>query len=1025
MVCRQFAMNTVSIMTRLIFSALVWMIPVVFLLGSRPALSAKETEPALENLAPRVFHTLADRGGKGASFIAHDGSGVFVLQAGELRMRPSEGKESDTLRFRWVGSLSAANLVGREMVPIHLREYSVRHSEAADHQSRCFSRIGCHNLYPGIDLVYYWNQGELEFDFEIAPQADPTQIALEIEGVQSSWIDSQGDLVLQTVNGIWRQRRPIAYQPMPDGHRIVRAHYVVQPKTESIPASGGKPGRDCLVRFVLGTYDRSQRLIIDPTLRFASPLGGSLEDRAYAVAFDVRGCLYVAGQTASTNFPGLAASTPTVQGASDVFVTKYAPDRSSILFSVLLGGSGEERPHQVAVTPEGRLAIVGTTSSPNYPLKDAWQEKFGGGERDGFLTVLDGEGHLVLSTYLGGLDMDELAAVAVDAQGRIVVGGITRSADLPVQRPLQSSLRGGADGFIARFAPEGTIDFCSFLGGSGPLDGILDLAVDAVANVYLTGYTSSSDFPTVNPLQSAYLGGMETFVAKLNSNGVSLVFATFLGGTGDDVGRGIVIDQDGGVIVCGDTTSDGFPIINPLYSSRSGGRDLFLSKLDSTGSTLLRSTYLGGQGDELASISPDGSGNIWLAGVTSSRDFPLASAFQPVFGGGRWDGFLASLKCDEFALTFSTFLGGSGQDQLSAIAIDSSGCAHVVGSTGSTNIPMVQPLQARLIPNSPDAFVAWITPAPGTNIFGSPAKISPAAKGRPTVARPAAQPLAPAAATNILDQLGAALPFFGKNLVVNGDAEGGAVAASPGLMGWETDEGVRVGSYTDSDWLKTLTNGGRFFFLGFTNPSSGRAWQKINLAACASFIDSGEVKYSLSANLCGWEQQPASASVRVSFLDSKGKQLVQGRLGPIVGRERSFFNRLIPATIAGGVPAGTRELALELNLLADQPSETPACADNIQLILLRPPAPLLQVTRNRNQVKLSWPAALGPVILEASPTLPPVAQWQTVTNAPSLVNGQNTLQLGVDMANLYFRLRRSTTPAQGPPPPNPNRVPGP
>jgi hypothetical protein len=778
-----------------------------------------------------------------------------------------------------------------------------------------------------------------------------------------------------------------------------------------------------LFLLLLGLASKSQ-VAVEAELSFASPLGGSGEDQAFSVAIDAQGNIYVAGQTTSLDFPNANATLSPSRGGYDVFVTKYSPYGKSIIYSTILGGSGDDRGYHLAVTPNGQVVVVGSTTSTNFPIKNAHQEAFGGGDRDGFVAFLDATGgELIYATYLGGSGSDDLTTVAINAQGRICVGGTTQSTNLLTARPMQPANGGHADALIARFESSGKIDFCTYWGGSGGDDGVLALAVDPAGNMYLTGYTTSTDFPKVNPYQSVLLGGYEAFVAKWNANGTSVDFSTFLGGAGDDVGRGIAVDADGNVYVGGDTFSTSFPITSSLYPGNAGRRDLFVSKLDSTGSTLMFSTYLGGSGEELASLALDAAANVHLAGVTSSRNFPITSPFQPRFGGGSWDAFVATLKSDGSALLFASYLGGSGNDQISAIAADPQGTVYVAGSTTSTNIPTVNPLQPSLQPGRRDAFIAQVTPAPSTNIFtltplvaqqksdsGKPPVKAPVKAAAKPQAKAGVKPAGPPKVPDALEAIALALPLFGKNLIVNGTAEDSPASlpapATNTIPGWITDGSVVVGLYENAGSLRVPTNGGSGCFMSQTNTPVARASQIINVAPGATFIDSGDVRFNAGVLLGAWQEQTDTAAATLLFKDDSGKALTQAQLGPITGKDRSFFNRLVPRIANGRVPPGTRSVTVELELKSDDKAGIPARADNLHLVLLRPPASLLQVTREENQVELFWPAALKGVVLESSPALSLSAPWEIITNAPVLMGGQNTLILGIENADRYFRLRR-------------------
>jgi hypothetical protein len=324
---------------------------------------------------------------------------------------------------------------------------------------------------------------------------------------------------------------------------------------------------------------------------------------------------------------------------------------------------------------------------------------------------------LTYSTYLGGSGNDEGLAIAVDSGGNVYAAGQTASADFPTHSPLQG-LSGSTDAFVTKLDAAGTgLIYSTYLGGGGD-DAANGIAVDATGNVYLTGFTTSTNFPTKNPLQGSNGGGQDAFVAKLNASGTALVYSTYLGGGGTDSGNAIAVDGAGNVYVAGSTSSTDFPTKNPLQGSNGGGQDAFVAKLNASGTALVYSTYLGGSGtDSATGIAIDSSGNAYVSGTTASTDFPTVSALQGTLAGGKTDAFVAKLNASGTALLYSTYLGGSGDDTGNAIAVDGSGDAYITGSTKSANFPTHAALQTSL-GGTQDAFVTELN-ASGTALVYS------------------------------------------------------------------------------------------------------------------------------------------------------------------------------------------------------------------------------------------------------------------------------------------------------------------
>jgi hypothetical protein len=419
------------------------------------------------------------------------------------------------------------------------------------------------------------------------------------------------------------------------------------------------------IGFEVGEYDRGRPLIIDPVLSYATYLGGTGGDVAYGIAVDSSGNAYITGVTNSTNFPTLSPEQSSYAGSGDAFVLKLNSTGSAVVYSTYLGGTGADAAAAVAVDPTGDAFITGTTMSVDFPTTTGAFQAAYGGNGDAFITELGSAGDkLVYSSYLGGSQADSGQAVSVDSSG----------------------------------------------------------------NAYLTGYTQSVDFPTVNPLQPVNGGASDAFVAKVNFPGSALVYSTYLGGSEADVGQGIKVDNSGNAYIVGYTFSSDFPTHNALQAANAGGPDAFVAEINASGSALAFSTYLGGSGDDRGyGIALDASGNIYITGASQSADFPTTSSSFETGYQGNGDAFVSKLNSTGSALTYSTFLGGSGVDRGNSIAVDSSGNAYITGFTQSTDFPTQNPVQAILgisggsscgaAPCS-DAFVSQLNPS-GTGLVYS------------------------------------------------------------------------------------------------------------------------------------------------------------------------------------------------------------------------------------------------------------------------------------------------------------------
>jgi Beta-propeller repeat len=322
---------------------------------------------------------------------------------------------------------------------------------------------------------------------------------------------------------------------------------------------------------------------------------------------------------------------------------------------------------------------------------------------------------LTFSTYLGGTDFGPGSAVAVAAAGNTYVAGYTDAANFPTTAgALQRTFGGGSDAFVAKFGPDGTLLYSTLLGGNG-LDRATGIAVDAAGDACVTGWTLSNDFPTQNAGQTTRASGLsDAFVAKLNPTGSALLYSTFFGGSGADQANAIAVDAAGNAYVTGSTD---LPTLNAAQPTFGGGtQDAFVARFGPTG-TLLTATYLGGSGDDVANgIAVDGAGNVFVAGTTGSRDFPTQNALQAGFGGGNQftgtDAFLTKLNAGTLAVEYSTYLGGSGDEKGNAVAVDAAGNAYVTGGTNSTDFPTAGAYQPNLA-GFANAFVTKVSATGG------------------------------------------------------------------------------------------------------------------------------------------------------------------------------------------------------------------------------------------------------------------------------------------------------------------------
>ena len=545
-----------------------------------------------------------------------------------------------------------------------------------------YGRLRVPGIYPGVDLVYYGNAQELEYDLNVAPGADPNRIRLRLSGTQAS-LNSEGDLVADLI-----QKRPVAYQMDASGSRTaIKVRY--------------RRNRDGSYGFALANYDRGRELIIDPALTFSTYLSGSNEDIAYAIAHDQNGLLYVAGTTNSSDFP--VAGTPTQSsagGSGDVWVAQINPNLpggSGFLFTTYVGGSSTETFGGLAVGPKGDIYLTGSTESTNFPLTSgAVQTSLKGtSNTNAFVVWIDSHHNLAYSSYFGGTHLDFGNAVAVDSQGHVWITGGTQSTDFPTVSPVQSGLAGAQDIFIVGFDPTqqagASVLYSTYLGGTN-WDTGRGIAVASDGTLWVAAGTYSFDAPLQNPYQPNYRGGGDAYIVHVDPNrgANGLLYASFLGGTNLEEARKIVLDPSGNVIVSGYTISSDFPVTGNAYQQTYGGNtDTFITILNPANSSgsgqLVYSTYFGGSGEDVAfDLKRDPAGVLYLSGVTTSAGLPASpGALQSAYDG-TMDVFVLRLNPSRMGaagLDYFTYLGSDGLQVGYGVDFDASGNVYVVGST--------------------------------------------------------------------------------------------------------------------------------------------------------------------------------------------------------------------------------------------------------------------------------------------------------------------------------------------------------
>ncbi len=611
-----------------------------------------------------------------------------------------------------------------------------------------YGQVVYQDLYPGIDLRYAGQTGALKYTFVVQPGADVSHIRLACGGAAGLRLDEAGNLLILAGGSELKDTKPHAYQEIGGRRVAVETEFVLH-------------GVRTYGLAVRGDYDPRYPLVIDPTLLYSTYLGGGASlgmavgnDRGEDIALDGAGNAYVTGYVETTDFPTRNPYQGTYGGNyGDAFIAKIDPSQSgaaSLVYATYLGGESGDVSRDIAVDGAGNAYVSGTTLSPNFPVQNAYRDQCNQCDREGgigdvFVAKLNADGNgLLYSTYLGGTENDiTYGGIAVAGAGSVYVAGYTMSPDFPTTAGAFDTTCGTdgncnynagdsipyfSDVFVTRFdttkSGNASLVYSTYLGGSDRDFG-LGLALDGADNIYVTGYTDSANFPTQNACQETnpYPGVADVFVTKFNATGTNLLYSTYLGGTGGDRAWDIAVDGAGSAYVTGDTNSNDFPTRNAYQGTIHSFVDAFVARIDTTQSgaaSLVYSTYLGGSHfEESRGIALDGAGNAYVAGSTTSPDFPTtAGAFDTTCGTDgncnadplySSDAFVTQFNATGDDLFSSTYLGGSNREFCYDIALDGAGNLYVTGETESTDFPTQNAFQETHAGGDRDAFVAALS----------------------------------------------------------------------------------------------------------------------------------------------------------------------------------------------------------------------------------------------------------------------------------------------------------------------------
>ncbi|MBF0317718.1 MAG: SBBP repeat-containing protein, partial [Nitrospirae bacterium] len=508
-----------------------------------------------------------EKGASHATYFTNDGVYITLTQAVKSKAKskdPSTGVKQETIKLSFKGANSNVEIVPEAMQGGRVNYFIGNDKSKWRTDIPTYRSVLYRNVYDGIDVRFYGNNSQLEYDIIVSPGSSPDVVKMSYEDVKGLKVRDDGALEIALRLGKIIKGRPYIYQQKDGSGKVeVAGGFKVIDREKA-----KKGGYNYLVGFKVDKWDNAYALVLDPVLSYSTYLGGSGNDSGLGIAIDSAGNAYVTGYAISTNFPTTSPIQATHGGGSyDAFVAKLNPTGNALVYSTYIGGSGYDQGQGIAVDSSGNVYVTGATQSTNFPTVSALQSTHGGGGNDAFVLKLNATGStLVYSSYLGGsgTDNSNYNCIAVDSSGNAYITGVTSSTNFPTVSAFQSTSAGGDyDAFVAKLNTTGSaLVYSTYLGGSGS-DGGQGIAVDSSGNAYISGVTNSTNFPTVSAFQSTYAGGLyDVFVAKFNTTGNTLVYSTYLGGSGYDNDLGIAIDSSSNAYVAGLTQSTNFPTVS-------------------------------------------------------------------------------------------------------------------------------------------------------------------------------------------------------------------------------------------------------------------------------------------------------------------------------------------------------------------------------------------------------------------------------------------------------------------------------
>jgi len=586
------------------------------------------------------------------------------------------------------------SLIGRNSSDIHGEDKSssvvncfVGNSNNWKNSIPSYATVALGEVYNGVHLNLKAYGKNVEKLFVVDPFGKVSDIRVLVEGADGLSINDSGELEVQTELGIAKFTKPVAYQEINGEKNYVQASYNVC-------------NDNLTYGFNVASYNHDYPIVIDPLLA-STYLGGTNEDVIFGIAFGQNGEVYVTGSSKSyynpEDFPTTeGAYDTTINGGYNVFISKFDSGLTTLLISTFLGGSVGDAPSDIKIDSSGNVIVYGYSTSSDFPTTvGAYNRTYKGGSAgDLFVSKLDTDlTSLLASTFLGGSGNDQPYTMSLDSSDNIILCGQTASSDFQTTATAYSkTLHGVTDGYIAKFNNDLTSLLASTFVGGSSADYLEGHATDSSGNIFVVGYTYSSNYPTTTGVYNQTLhGSTDIFISKLNSTLSSLVASTLIGGTSDEDGNvspstAIAVDPSDNVYITGVTGSSNYPTTTGAYDETSNSYGPFVSKLSNDLTTLTASTYLGTNADGQF-LKFDSDGNLFISGYANDDSFPTtAGAFSRTFGGSS-DIFISKMDSDLTSLLASTYLGGSSWDFPKKLVIDSSGNIYSVGYTSSSDFP--------------------------------------------------------------------------------------------------------------------------------------------------------------------------------------------------------------------------------------------------------------------------------------------------------------------------------------------------